>query len=108
MVSGRAYRARPETAPGAPPCPAAGLTLQARTLIFEPSVAVQKAIKARATVTEVRRVTELTMTLPVLMTGDEIDMLLEDDTRPGRGNSERLRPLAKATTERPGNACWLR
>jgi hypothetical protein len=51
----------------------------------ELSVAVQKAMKAGATGTEVRRVTELTMTLPVLITDDEIDMWLEDDARPGGG-----------------------
>jgi hypothetical protein len=50
-------------------------------------VAVQKAMKAGATGTEIRRVAELTMTLPALMTDAEIDAWLEDGTRPGGDRS---------------------
>lgn len=57
--------------PGAPPSP-----------LRELSAAVQKALKAGATGTEVRRVTELTLTLPVVMTDAEIDLWLKDGTRP--------------------------
>ncbi len=46
------------------------------------SAAVQKALKAGAAGTEVRRVVELTLALPVLMTDAEIDLWLEDGTRP--------------------------
>lgn len=49
----------------------------------ELSAAVQRAMKAGATGTDIRRVAELTMTLPALMTDDEIDMWLDDGTRPG-------------------------
>jgi transcriptional regulator with XRE-family HTH domain len=48
----------------------------------ELSVAIQKAMKAGASGTEIRRVAELTMTLPALMTDAEIDAWLEDGTRP--------------------------
>ena len=48
----------------------------------ELSVAVQKAMKAGATGTEIRRVVELTTTLPAVMTDDEIDIWLENGTRP--------------------------
>jgi transcriptional regulator with XRE-family HTH domain len=51
------------------------------------SVAVQRAMKAGATGTEIRRVTELTMTLPVVMTDAEIDTWLGDGTRPGGDGS---------------------
>jgi len=40
-------------------------------------------MKAGAAGTEIRRVVELTMTLPAVMTDDEIDSWLEDGTRPG-------------------------
>jgi hypothetical protein len=40
-------------------------------------------MKAGATGTEIRRVAELTMTLPALMTDAEIDTWLEDGTRRG-------------------------
>lgn len=50
----------------------------------ELSVAVQRALKAGAMPTEVRRVAELTMTMPRLMTDTEIDEWLEDHPRPGR------------------------
>lgn len=46
------------------------------------SVAIQRAMKAGASGTEIRRVVELTLTLPRLMDDDEIDHWLEDDTRP--------------------------
>jgi transcriptional regulator with XRE-family HTH domain len=49
----------------------------------ELSAAVQRAMKAGASGTEIRRVTELTMTLPALMTDAEIDAWLEDGTQPG-------------------------
>ena len=39
-------------------------------------------MKAGASGTEIRRVVELTLTLPRLMDDDEIDHWLEDDTRP--------------------------
>jgi transcriptional regulator with XRE-family HTH domain len=48
----------------------------------ELSVAIQRAMKAGASGTEIRRVAELTMTLPALMTDAEIDAWLEDGTRP--------------------------
>ena len=49
----------------------------------ELSVAVQRAMKAGATGTEIRRVTELTLTLPSVMTDDQIDLFLKDGIRPG-------------------------
>lgn len=49
----------------------------------ELSVAVQRAMKAGATGTEIRRVTELTLTLPSVMTDDQIDLFLKGGIRPG-------------------------
>jgi hypothetical protein len=70
-----AVRSRPYLA--AVHAPGSGHSIPAPEL-RDLSVAVQKAMKAGATGTEIRRVTELTMTLPVLMTDDEIDTWLED------------------------------
>jgi hypothetical protein len=46
------------------------------------SAAVQKALKAGATGTDIRRVAEMTMTLPVLMPDEQLDAWLEGDARP--------------------------
>jgi Cro/C1-type HTH DNA-binding domain len=72
-------RSRPYlTAPAAPGGGGHGPLPELREL----SVAIQKAMQAGATGTEIRRVAELTMTLPDLMTDAEIGAWLEDGTRP--------------------------
>jgi hypothetical protein len=49
----------------------------------EVSRAVSRAMEAGASASQVRRVIELSMVLPVLMTRGEVRAFLEDGTRPG-------------------------
>jgi transcriptional regulator with XRE-family HTH domain len=75
-----ALRTRPYlTAPRAPGGSGRGGPLPE---LRELSAVIQRAIKAGATGPEIRRVAELTMTLPALMTDAEISAWLEDGTRP--------------------------
>lgn len=55
------------------------------TVLREVSAAVTKAMHAGASASQVRRVIELSIVLPVLMTRGEIRSFLEDGTRPDGG-----------------------
>jgi len=70
----------------APRAPGAGRG-ESESELRQLSVAIQRAMKAGATGTEIRRVTELTLTLPSVMTDDQIDLFLEHGKRPAKEES---------------------
>ena len=52
-------------------------------MLRDVSDAALRALRAGASASQIRRVIELSMVLPVLMTRGEVRVFLEDGTRPG-------------------------
>jgi transcriptional regulator with XRE-family HTH domain len=74
-------RSRPHLT--APRAPGGDGTAAPAPELLELSEAIHKAMKAGATGAEIRRVTELTMALPAVMTDTEISAWLQRGTQPG-------------------------